>query len=319
LFLTIILRYLVKLWSFPEDRLVRHVVTQPPGEKRKPGPGSKHWLPQAMQIFKKVPELRAAYRKILESRHRNNDVLPTGVDFLYPDPYYVYKPMAKWRRAVSDWMKAKEVEKIRSEAILPRSTLGILNRALDNRADVPRFAVTRLANVGSNQIRIRLLGGTSALHCCLSHFRDRSSDCPVCGKETETTTHFLVKCQGYEDCRTKLLEELRLWCDCEPSPQEPEVVSCAEFFDKLDEDGKAVFILGGPVDGRTPETSVDLACAQFVHEAWKIRSQKLQEIHPEESPIIDLSSKADIRSYFRRIEAQGGSETGPRDTPNTHD
>ena len=46
------------------------------------------------------------------------------------------------------------------------------------------------------------------------------------------------------------------------------------------------------MDGKTPEAPVDEASAEFVRIAWKIRPQRLTVTYPEESPTIDMTTKA---------------------------
>ena len=101
--------------------------------------------------------------------------------------------------------------------------------------------------------------------------------------------HFLWHCEGYAQERTRLRKDIESNCTCEPTEEEPDRINCLQFFDNLDVAGKAVFILGGPVDGRTPETEVDTWCAEFVRRIWKIRSQKLDAEFPDEGPTIDLT------------------------------
>ena len=48
-------------------------------------------------------------------------------------------------------------------------------------------------------------------------------------------------------------------------------VGCADFFDGLDPDGKALFMLGGPIDGREPELAIDTAAKRYVTLAYERR------------------------------------------------
>ena len=67
--------------------------------------------------------------------------------------------------------------------------------------------------------------------------------------------------------------------------------SCPEFFENLDDWGKVLFMLGGPVDGRTPETPVDSLARSFVLEAYTKRSELLKA-SADEPLIVDLSKEA---------------------------
>ena len=53
--------------------------------------------------------------------------------------------------------------------------------------------------------------------------------------------------------REAFTHELAAACSCDKQP------TCAEFFTGLDDKGKALFMLGGPVFGRSPEYGVDAA------------------------------------------------------------
>jgi hypothetical protein len=74
----------------------------------------------------------------------------------------------------------------------------------------------------------------------------------------------------------------------------------------LDDAGKAMFMLGGPVDGRCPEDSTDACAREFVRKAWIVRCSTLEK--QAECPIVnDLTGKerkatgqrGTIDSFFR--------------------
>ena len=137
---------------------------------------------------------------------------------------------------------------------------------------IPKFPLTRYPNSGPDQVRLRLLSGTSGLNATMSHAAaGRSARCPNvdCGvDEKEGTLHFLLRCETYADSRRKYLEALRDHCTCRSRLSDAETVPCDQFFASLDDEGKALFMLGGPVDGRTPEPAVDAAARSYVMEAY---------------------------------------------------
>ena len=298
------LRYYIKILSFEESRNVRFLVDLKAGPKRTKGPGRSHWLKRVRDLISSHDSLRNAFNKIKESLRRNDGVLPKGVDAQYPSESekYEYKPIEEWGKVVDQWMQNKELEAIRNSA--QGSTLGFIARSLAGQTRMPRFPVTLRESAGGNQIRLRLLGGTSALHQVISKYRDRSPECPVCEEDGETGVHFLVQCKGYRAIRETLIQEMDGPCICRPSEQEPDLNSCKDFLESLDDEGKSLFILGGPVEGRCPEHQIDDLCAEFVQAAWKIRSDKLEEAVPDEGPVVDLTNKVRSRDTrnTRRIE-----------------
>jgi hypothetical protein len=70
---------------------------------------------------------------------------------------------------------------------------------------------------------------------------------------------------------------------------ESEYPNCATFFGDLDFDGQALFILGGPVDGRTPEAVIDATSRAYVDFAWTQRCAQL-EAGATEPIITDLTA-----------------------------
>ena len=66
-------------------------------------------------------------------------------------------------------------------------------------------------------------------------------------------------------------------------------MSCAEFFESLDDAGKALFMLGGPVDGRTPEASTDACSLEFVRAGWKVRCDTLTSQNSDSGSEVDLT------------------------------
>ena len=173
-----------------------------------------------------------------------------------------------------------------------KSTLSLMQRAgvmseeqqdAQETPQMPRFPITRAPNAGTDMVRLRLLCGMSALNATLSKWRDRSSKCPFGCCDTENTLSFLLHCKGVEGARTHFTGQLPNCCTC----GNDEVV-CAAFYDELEDADKALFILGGPVMGRVPERSIDLASKQFVGTAWQARCRHLTLLNPD-PPEVDLT------------------------------
>ena len=90
-----------------------------------------------------------------------------------------------------------------------------------------------------------------------------------------------MQCKAFDPLRTSYTRALASDCTCEPEEGEEGFQICSTFYAGLDDEGKAVWMLGGPVDGRAPERSVDAAERTFVQEAWKRRNERLEAIfHP---------------------------------------
>ena len=80
-------------------------------------------------------------------------------------------------------------------------------------------------------------------------------------------------------------DSLRTACGC-PLEQ----ANCSDFFTKLDDAGKTLFLLGGPVDGRTPERNIDAASASFVASAYASRSTQLNATSSDPL-VVDLTTQ----------------------------
>jgi hypothetical protein len=219
-------------------------------------------------------------------------------------PYFVVR---SWHNELKRWLDKTTVKQLREASTKPRSTLKILARATSSESErVPTYPLTRAPNRGQNQIRMRLLCGTSALNETLSRFRsDRDSACPYaeCEGEKETAEHFLLHCKATEDLRQEYFQNLGSRCECERRIGAGGVPGCDEFFAGLDDTGKALFMLGGPVDDRQPELQTDGAAKEFVAQAYERRKQKL-DAEAQEPMVEDLTGgerATQVRGGIRRF------------------
>jgi len=277
------LKYMGKILSMEKGRLARSVV------KRSV---TAPWWKTQLSLINAHPALEEGFKKLQRSADRNHGVVPLGIDSTV-DLDFDYFPLRTWRTTVEQWAITSTLTKFRRER---GSTLAIMQRAVKpNGAEedidrMPRFPLTRAANYGTDQIRLRLLSGTSALNSTLSKWKkDRESACPfgTChapdGTCREDAQHFLLHCKGVAELRTQYRGQLKRRCFCDPAE------SCDKFFSQLDDVGKALFMLGGPVDGRTPEASIDKCSKQFVREAWQARCSALTSQNPDPT-VVDLTS-----------------------------
>jgi exonuclease III len=277
------LKYMGKILSMEKGRLARSVIMRG---------STATWWKASLSFIARHPALDEAFKKLQRSADRNHDVVPLGIDTTVSLDLD-YHPLRTWRAAVEQWAATYTLTSFRRAR---GSTLTVMQRAVKpNGAEedidrMPRFPLTRAANHGTDQIRLRLLSGTSALNGTLSKWTDRGSSCPFgnChapdGTCKEDALHFLLHCKGVEEHRTQYRRQLERRCFCKPAE------SCDKFFTKLDDAGKALFMLGGPVDGRTPEASIDACSKHFVNEAWQARCSVLQSLNPNPDQVVDLTA-----------------------------
>ena len=169
---------------------------------------------------------------------------------------------------------------------------------------------------GSNQIRARLLTGTSGLNGTLSKFRSRDRQCPACDSgETESVEHFLLRCPHFEDLRETFRNAVGERCTCDQDDP-PADHSCQERFDGMTDQEKVLFILGMPVwydnESRETEDSVDAASRGLVMDAYQRRSEILEKtiggiVRREPSP-PSSPSRRDISRYFIPLPAAAGGQ-----------
>jgi hypothetical protein len=244
-------------------------------------------------------------------------VLPKGRDPTLHD--FEYYPVKSWRKCLGWWARQQDVAAFREANNEQRSTLHVAARALGDEDEcMPRFPITKQTAAGPNQVRLRLLCGTSALNATLRHYsKDRSGACPhgSCTGPMEDALHFLLHCDATEDLRRTYESSLGDLCECERRLDGGGIKGCDEFFKELDDKGKALFMLGGPVNGRVPEPAVDGAAKVFVLDAYTRRSAALND--KAENPLVaDLSEEegerpdaGGIRQYFASLPVP---HTAPR-------
>ena len=310
------LKYLVKIKTMDPNSIVRSVAEEPEEKAVKGRARQYHWMTRTLKTLNGDTTLRTAYRLIEQSLLRNSNALPVGLDPTLPHEDNAgrlwYNPSKAWDKAVKQWVKSTNLMETRTKnpGMNTRkhrsSTLDLINQACAGQDGIPLFPLTKAPNVGPDQIRLRLLCGTSALNKTMSRVSGgkREAQCPdprCRTEEEEDAVHFLTSCATYADLRTEFLAHLKRACTCAPSEDQ----TCHAFFTSLDNRGKALFMLGGPINGRTPETPVDSLARTFVLQAYDRRSQVLTK-QAEDPEIIDPNRGAsqvrvgryDIRSFF---------------------
>jgi len=284
------LKYVGKIMSMEKHRLARTVIMR--GSPRR-----SVWWKTTMSLIAAHPALKEGFAKLQRSADRNHGVVPLGLDPTV-DLDIEYSPLRTWRATVERWAAALNLKNFRKER---GPTLALMQRAVkhpelqeagEDIDRMPRFPLTRVANHGPNQIRLRLLSGTSALNSTLNKWTERKSTCPFdsCVGGKEDATHFLLHCEGVAELRTHYEGQLTTRCYCDPDD------TCAKFYEGLNTAGKALFILGGPVDGRTPEVSIDACSREFVRLAWDARCTTLTAKNPDAS-VVDFTTPAQGRAH----------------------
>jgi hypothetical protein len=281
------LKYFVKAKSMERGRLVRELLRLKQGPAVR-GEGLNHqWRHRIAKLLNDDEGLGAAYDKVHASATRNHDVVPRGVDPTVAD--YDYFPVKSWHRFLRRWALRQDLDEFTETADKQRSTLRIMNRAVDDDAErMPAFPLTKAPNRGQNQIRLRLLSGTSALNGTMSHYTERTAKCPFGCDGEENAAHFLLHCGAMADLRKEYESRLVDSCECDRRIGSGGEVGCADFFAGLDNDGKALFMLGGPVDGREPELPIETAAKRYVALAYERRSAQLN-LEADEPLVEDLT------------------------------
>jgi len=288
------LKYMAKLMAMDRGRLARTVVLLAP-DPTEPGLGRvKHWWTVTNEFVAKDKVLKDALQRLKQSSERNQKVVPSGIDPTLTD--FDYFPIESWRRKVKQWGLSSPLSSFQKSR---KPTVKLMLRAIEKDARrMPRFPLTRRPSWGPDSIRLRLLVGTSALNATLSKYADRKPTCPFdsCDGGAEDPIHFLLHCKALDDLRTKFRDRLSDRCTCDRRLGSGGVLGCAEFFEGLDNAGQALFMLGGPVDGRIPEVDIDACAREYVREAWRVRSSTLNKL--AEDPLVEDITGA--RKYGQR-------------------
>jgi hypothetical protein len=304
------LKYLAKILSFQPNTLVRHILELPVSKKTRKGPGHKHWMSRINDLtsHRDHESLTLARSALNEAVTEGAGVLPLG-PVLSGDT--VKHPMRKFRSAVEDWMWEHEANTMSELGNDARSTVRLLARGLKKAPWPYKIRLTSFPNKGANQIRLRLLAGTSALHSTLHKYShaDRSAECPHPGcTELETTTHFF-SCSAYAEPKKDYVQGL---------------AARGTHFLSLNEDDQALFMLGMPVgeDQVEADGDTDLLAVEYVRRAYQIRSDLLEsQAESEEDEVVDLTGnrpQRGIASFFSPVVAGAGgghAQAGPPARP----
>ena len=306
------LRYLAKLWSMPEENLARVAIEAQPSAKVRRGRGHKHWKTQLEDLIKTEPSLKQAHQHLSEALSKFAGQLPASKDYsLVGDEEE--DPVKDFHDAVEDWIWGTEAAAMQTEGTRARSTLSTMAFILRDVQWPYLIPLTRRPNLGPNQIRLRLLTGTSALWSTLAKYRElggggreegggrdepRNKQCPHGCKTTEDAAHFFLHCNAYSQPRAEFWDSIRLHKIVLPCGR---TIACDNFFQRLDDAGKVAFMLGGPIEGLAIEWKIDHLSEKFVLAAYKLRSERLEQDNSNGTASNQQRELArnDIRNYFQ--------------------
>ena len=279
------LSYLAKLKTMDNFRLCREICLDS-NESR----DLSRFVPEMEKFANDTPQLAAARRVVKQAMERNGNILPMGKDesiqVSTDESECNFQPLAFWRHQVRCWMVSAAAADIStagpSTALIARS----YRHFPPNAHSLPAFHLTLRGSAEQNQVRLRLLSGTSSLNTTVRHWMKDRKHCPMGCATDEDATHFLVKCPAYRVAREEFVRGLAEACTCKHLRSltvGQEASTCVSFFNNLDDDGKALFMLGGPVPVCTTakpwkvEVEVENLAKQFVTQAWKQRCQRLTD------------------------------------------
>jgi exonuclease III len=289
------LRYLARFFAREPDSLLRTVINKLPGKSKLKGPQPLLWLPKLINEIKTDAKLSAAYDKLIKYLSDHDDQLPKPPKKIHPkypvpestlrNPHYI------WNTEVEDYLQRVAKGTVDLARGQPNSTLRVIGR-LEGRSNL-----LRRPNCGIDQIKARLLCGTSALRATTHHYREGTSACPVCDDGREDTVHFINECEDAEMRKQRgMMESWLRICKCVPS--------CRSFLLGIGEDtledpeDKALFVLGGPTKSRSPCNAANLVFDRYLKDIWELRNRAE---HPEEE-ILEEPESANPHSilfYFK--------------------
>jgi hypothetical protein len=272
-----------------KGRLARTVVRLAPGLTELGLGRVQHWWTVISESVETNSYPSDAFGRLRRCSDRNQGIVPSGVDPTLTD--FDYFPIKSWRRSVKWWALSSARKSFLKRRDM--STVKLMRRAFEKEdMQMPRFPLTKRACWGPDKIRFRLLAGMSGLNATMSKVDNRPATCPFdsCDEGVEDTIHFLLQCKELDSLREEFLSRLCDRCTCDRRLGSGGEQACAEFFEELDDAGKALFMLGGPVDGRCPEDGIDACAREFVRKAWIVRCSTLEK--QAESPLVtDLTGK----------------------------
>jgi hypothetical protein len=274
------LRYLGRVFTAEEETWHRKAFRHPKRTAKLKGPTRSQWRVEVLGLVESDDCLRTGYTELRERvdsspggvlARRRKGKRPEG--FGEEDEEKTTCALTTWNRVVAKWEEGYELHAV-NQAVLggEHSTLRLLSRVfMDTRGGdnfcvkMSRPQICTRPNVGTDQIRLRLLSGTSSLNATKHHFADVNTEgCPMdgCDAPREDVTHFLTGCRNPAWARAKATHTLALApCCTHPATG----LTCSEAFDAFDDDeSRAAFICGGPVDQFTPCGPVDGANRAFV-------------------------------------------------------
>lgn len=258
------LRYRQRLLAMGDNRLTKQIV-QTPGPQ-----GSLRSL--TGPTIRSDKALRKEFKHLSEvlGKHCN------PLNDLYAElgrKILVSTSQAAWERELERFMSETDMAELQDSITTTRSQARLIARSYTGAHRLSPRQASRGTGV-QFAIRRRLLVGSAAVNSLMSTISpDRSAGC-LCGAAEETVEHFLLECDIYDDLRENLLDvEAPGECGCKGGRP------CLEQYCGLDDLGKCVFLLGGPVGNLAPCGGVDACLDSLVNKMWVKRGKELEKIH----------------------------------------
>jgi hypothetical protein len=283
------LRYLARLFARDEMSLLRTTLEAVWEPSQLKGPQMKLWMEKLLQEIRADAALRAAYANLIKYLRNHENRLPAPPKKIHPKPPIpqatLWNPHYLWNIAVDEYLQRKAEKTVVDASKIPNSTLRVISRL------VGRSNLLRRPNCGIDQIKARLLCGTSALRATTYHYRNPSAGakCPICNDGREDTVHFVHECKDPEMVKLREVMEYQLkMCKCDPTCRS----AYMGFGDPAqgpllkDPEDKTLFMLGGPAKTRSPCDTASSVFDRYLTSIWEHRNSI---VHPDE--VIDLTDQ----------------------------
>ena len=170
------LNYYAKLMTMEFDRTARYIIREMnPVRVRRSGRQPRTWKTSTHELIVQTEGLEQVHSRLTQSFRRNGGILPLGVDRTMTradGEASDYEPLKDWRAGVH----AAILREFRQQVTFQGGTCELVARACQYRSTVPKFIATKYSCVGANQVRLRLLCGTSMLNATLGKYNSGRSN-----------------------------------------------------------------------------------------------------------------------------------------------
>ena len=225
-------------------------------------------------IIRKDPDLRKTFKHLAQVLEE--DVTPLEDEEAERErKTRVDNARGVWFQQVKRWAIERELGELAKAGHGVRKQARLTARALKGIQSLKPLPVSQ--GVGSeNGIRRRLMAGSAAVNALMAKTTlGRSAKCTICGADSESIEHFVLKCPLLMDIRANHMKEVFSTCKCE--------TPCLRTFGSLggqtedDRLARCAFLMGGPVDGLIPCAEADACFDAMITAMWKARAERLEK------------------------------------------